>query len=133
MRINRPESFEQYHQDENYSSEDSISTYSESWMLIDSTTIYWPNYHQIWKWLWKKKIERFLKLLFKIFLHNEMQNNSSKNDLSFKSSCLDLYSVRNNQNDNTREKKNQKCVKISLQNYRNLWRNRCCVHKMPYV
>ena len=110
-RINKQENFEQYHQDENCSSEDSTSTYSENLTHIDSITIFWLNCHQKWKWLWKKKIEHYWILLFKIFLQNETQNNTSKNDLSFKSSCQEIYSLKNKKMTQENQRKTHKRVK----------------------
>ena len=103
----KQESCEQSVRKKNCSSEDSTSTYSESWMLIDSTIFFWISCQKKWKWLWKKKTEQFLKRLLTGSFQNEIKL-IAQNDLTVKSSCQELYSLKTNQM--TQEKKRIRSV-----------------------
>lgn len=93
---NKQGNCEQSVRNKNCSSEDSTSIYSENWMLIDSTIFFWSNCRKKWKWLWKKKTEQFLKRLLTGSLWDEIKL-IAQNDLIVKSSCQELYSLKNNQ------------------------------------
>ena len=107
-----------------FSFADSISTYSESWTLIDSATTCWHSCHQQCQSSSKKQTERNSKRLCDTSYRTATQSSSWPIDSSCKSFLIVLYFLKNNTKWHKR-KNIQECENITMTQSQSVVKQMC--------